>query len=99
MADLIGDDRPPSRRVPVLVVALLLVLGGNAVIRQLSAPEAAPTHDAPSATATPTPPARQHSAIPSPYVSAYPASAEPTPPPPATAASVRQHPPLLQGAP
>ena len=82
MADLIGDDRPPSRRLPVLAVAVLLLLGGCAVIRHVSAPATAPEAGAlPSATATPTLPASRHSAIPSPYVSAYPASAEPTPVP------------------
>ena len=81
MADLIGDDRPPSRRLPVLAFALLLLLGGYAVIRHLSAPQAAPADALPTATATPTPPATRHSAIPSPYVSAYPASAAPTPVP------------------
>ena len=85
MADQIGDDRPPSRRVPVLAVALVLLLGGYAVIRHLSAPEAAPADASPTATATTTPPATRHSAIPSPYSSAYPASAAPTPPPLAAA--------------
>lgn len=41
MADLIGDDRPPSRRLPVLGVVLLVLLGGYAVIRHLAAPDAA----------------------------------------------------------
>ena len=81
MADLIGDDRPPSRRVPVLAFVLVLLLGGYAVIRHLSAPQAAPADASPTATATPTPPATRHSAIPSPYTSAYPASAAPTPVP------------------
>ena len=81
MADLLGDDRPPSRRLPVLAVAVLLLLGGYAVIRHLSAPQAAPADASPTATATPTPPATRHSAIPSPYSSAYPASAAPTPVP------------------
>ena len=79
MADLLGDDRPPSRRLPVLAVAVLLLLGGYAVIRHASAPQAAPADASPTATATPTPPATRHSAIPSPYLSAYPASAAPTP--------------------
>ena len=81
MADLIGDDRPPSRRVPVLAFALVLMLGGYAVIRHLSGSQAAPADASPTATATPTPPATGHSAIPSPYSSAYPASAAPTPVP------------------
>ena len=81
MADLIGDDRPPSRRLPVLAAVLLVLLGGYAVIRHLAEPAAAPADASPTATATPTPPATRHSAIPSPYVTAYPASAAPTPPP------------------
>jgi hypothetical protein len=81
VADLIGDDRPPSRRVPVLTLVLVVLLGGYAGIRHLSAPQAAPADAAPTGTATPTPPATRHSAIPSPYSSAYPASAAPTPVP------------------
>ena len=81
MSDIIGDDRPPSRRGPVLAVVLAPVLGGYAVVGTCRAPETAPAHAAPTATATPTQPATRHSAIPSPYTSAYPASAAPTPPP------------------
>ena len=81
MADLIGDDRPPSRRLPVPAAVLLVLLGGYAVIRHLAAPDAAPADASPTSTSTPTPPTTRHSAIPGPYVSAYPASAAPTPVP------------------
>ena len=43
--ELIGDDRPPSRRPSAFVVLLVLVLGGFAVARLLDphgAPQAAP---------------------------------------------------------
>ena len=80
--ELIGDDRPPSRRSSAVLVVLVLVLGGFAVTRLLdppAAPESAPPASSPTATPTSTPPATRHSAIPSPYASAYPASAAPTP--------------------
>ena len=80
--ELIGDDRPPSRRSSALLVVVVLALGGYAVTRLLDSPAAkdsAPPPSPPSATSTP--PATQHSAIPSPYASAYPASAAPTPVP------------------
>lgn len=76
--ELVGDDRPPSRRSSAVLVVLVLVLGGFAVTRLLDPPTAP---QAASPTATPTPPATRHSAIPGPYTSAYPASAAPTPVP------------------
>ena len=85
--ELIGDDRPPSRRSSALLVVLVLVLGGYAVTRLLdppTEPRADPAGASPTATSGPTPRAAGAAAIPSPYTSAYPASAEPTPeaPPP-----------------
>ncbi len=82
--ELIGDDRPPSRRSSALLVVLVLALGGYAVTRLLDPqepPQRAPADASPTATAAPAPPAALSSAIPSPYTSAYPASAEPTPTP------------------
>jgi hypothetical protein len=81
--DVLGDDRPPSRRSSALLVVVVLVIGGYAVTRLLdppNPPHAAPAGATPTGTPAPTPPGTR-SAIPSPYASAYPASAAPTPVP------------------
>jgi hypothetical protein len=80
--ELLGDDRPPSRRSSALLVVGVLVLGGLAVNRLLdpqAGPQAAQPDASPTAPAAPL--ATGSSDIPSPYPTAYPASAAPTPVP------------------